>query len=644
MNRDNGYRHASINAGVAGMVGKSVAGAFGEVERGGREMLEQGLKLQAMENDLRDDEQMRVGMREVREAIGKAAAEIERGVSWQEAVKKQKDGLEEREFMGVEGKQKFRWASEGAWAEAEEKFEAEARARALARAKAAYNEDIEEAIASGDVGKFSEVVRSGVGRYITPKQARRMEEKYLKDVKKNELMSLIKQNPVAANERLEAGEYDEYLTVSDRKAASEGIGMELGVRGGGVVRFKFEEEAEEDEERGKRGSVKSKKEKYKSGERSAMGDLVEVLRAGGREVTSEELNAVAMEEVEAYEVSGVAERGGMESEEVQGWLGEKKKEWKEYGISEEWQKAMEARLGTRIGMWGMGGGDVPYVDISELMGRLSKSEDYYLESDKEAIEAAARAEETAEAKHKEKPKKDAYKAEYEAAKKARLKIEGEAAGRAKENELAVKLAWEEWVYRNPKAKKVEQVKNLRRIIHERTGAEVDVLDMALAMSKKNAMELSREREKQVKARAAIEGRRKLVGKAREVVAAKAGEAKKEEISSDQVHVEVVSKNVGGVDVDKEDAFIIGRGYLKRYGDYFKKHYEPEVKIKTSRGTVYRAGKVVVVDGDVFGVTRRAWLNGGYSKYRPLIGQIVMEFVGEEEAVAEGRKKLFGNKE
>lgn len=641
MNRDNGYRHSGINAGVAGMVGRSAAGAFGEVEGAGGRMLKHGLGLQAMENDLRDDEQMRLGMREVREAIGKAAEDIERGESWQEAVAKQKEGLVEREFMGVEAMQKFRWGSEAAWAEAEERFEAEAKARALAAAKAAFNDDVEEAIGSGDVGKFSQVLRSGVGRYITAGQARKLEERYIKDVKKNELAELIKRNPVLANEQLERGEYDEYLTISDRKAASEGIGMALGVKGHGEVRFNFEDDLEEGvEEQGGKKEGGKKKEKYRSGERSAMGDLVEVLRAGGREVTSEELNAVAMEEVEAYDVSGVAERGGMESEEVQGWLGEKKKEWKEYGISEEWQKAMEARLSTRIGLWGMGGGDIPYVDISELMGNLSKSDDYYGQRDLEAIEAAERMEEAAAAKHEDKPKNDKLKAEYQEAKKAKLKIKGEAETRAKETEQAVKLAWEEWLYKNPKAKKVEQVKKLRSLIHEKTGAAVDVLDMALAMSKANAGELSEEREKQVLAERRIEERRKLVGEAKKLEEMREKEAKREEIESGQVHVEVLQENVGGVDVDKEDAFVIGREYLKRYGEYFKKHYEPEVRIKTSRGTVYRAGKVVVVDGDVFGVTRRAWLNGGYSKYRPLIGQIVMEFSGEEEAKAAGKKKIF----
>lgn len=91
-----------------------------------------------------------------------------------------------------------------------------------------------------------------------------------------------------------------------------------------------------------------KKPEFRSGVADPVVDLMRIRAAEGQLPTTEEIGVTSMNEVLAADVSGLVKDGGVGSPSYMMYLGELKRRWKEHGVSNDFQEAMESTLENRV--------------------------------------------------------------------------------------------------------------------------------------------------------------------------------------------------------------------------------------------------------------------------------------------------------
>lgn len=89
-------------------------------------------------------------------------------------------------------------------------------------------------------------------------------------------------------------------------------------------------------------------QEFRSGVADPVVDLMRIRAAEGQLPTTEEIGVTSMNEVLAADVSGLVKDGGVGSPSYMMYLGELKRRWKEHGVSNDFQEAMESTLENRV--------------------------------------------------------------------------------------------------------------------------------------------------------------------------------------------------------------------------------------------------------------------------------------------------------
>lgn len=643
INDDNGYRGVEVNPRVAGMVGEAQAGAFEQVSKFGAVGLDMGLKGMEIENELRDDENYRLGMRDVRTAIQNAEADVSRGMKWQDAVKKQKDALEEKEFRGYDTLQRFRWETEALWANAEAEFDEREKRELALRAKQAFDDDLAEALESGNYENLSRVINSGRGKYLTDKRANMMLSKGKKECLGMELSKLIDENPREASRLIEAGYFNE-LGKSTLKNAG-GVLMQnmqvngadeltlFDVAGEGVVNGtvgrkisinKFLSETE--------NGTNNKKVKIVSGVASPLVDMVRSYQAKGQLPTMESLVNVARVQLKAADLDNILADGGVTGLRYATYIGARKQEWADLGFSKEVISNLETQFANRVNARMLAGGDYFNFDVGKLLAKGKEQAVFVREATRKKVEEAEFAVKSAEVE-KVNNKNRINKEAVELVEGLKLELAGAKAVYEKENDenaYIIENRFNAWFLANPGTSKLEQAKQLQSIIFGVTGQKYKLLDLLISEnSVKSTVLLQSDKTVEKSAREALDKLSKKFDLPK----------KKEKLvmSTGKVTIPRAVGNYG----DK-NALVIGRDLFKNRLPQLKGQYEPDVKIVMANGLIYRPEEIIFVDGDVFGLTSASAVQCGAVGGNYLQGQVVFDFPNEEDAKDRKVKKLFGN--
>lgn len=382
---DNGFRAGHVNGNAAAAPALATAEVFGQAAKIGRAVDDLGQDLMHKENVLRDDESFRMGLTNARGLIASAEQDIDNGADWEETLAKKRELVDEPEFMTPDAAVRYRAAIEDLFQRGGEALQDRQRRVSAKRARAAFSADWAAAVESGDMERVQSVLNSGVGVYVDGMKASRMLASAKKQIGALKAAKDFDENPDQLAADLIDGKYQGVL--SNTAIASYGrllqgqsgvpttvslydvTGMPLGEGGRKLYdRVLLDEPFEDAGEGGgmveregvheQAGSVanvfssfggtKKKKPEFRSGVADPVVDLMRIRAAEGQLPTTEEIGVTSMNEVLAADVSGLVKDGGVGSPSYMMYLGELKRRWKEHGVSNDFQEAMESTLENRV--------------------------------------------------------------------------------------------------------------------------------------------------------------------------------------------------------------------------------------------------------------------------------------------------------
>ena len=675
---DNGFRAGHVNGNAAAAPALATAEVFGQAAKIGRAVDDLGQDLMHKENVLRDDESFRMGLTNARGLIASAEQDIDNGADWEETLAKKRELVDEPEFMTPDAAVRYRAAIEDLFQRGGDALQDRQRRVSAKRARAAFSADWAAAVESGDMERVQSVLNSGVGVYVDGMKASRMLASAKKQIGALKAAKDFDENPDQLAADLIDGKYQGVL--SNTAIASYGrllqgqsgvpttvslydvTGMPLGEGGRKLYdRVLLDEPFEDAGEGGgmveregvheQAGSVanvfssfggtKKKKPEFRSGVADPVVDLMRIRAAEGQLPTTEEIGVTSMNEVLAADVSGLVKDGGVGSPSYMMYLGELKRRWKEHGVSNDFQEAMESTLENRVlSMQGQKTDRISFnvddvVRTMEGTGEFVSADalknlEWHCEALREfEIEKAGFAG-TGDKKREMARRESGLELNVERWKK-------EAEIQSKRNSMEMRRWVFEWQAAHPGEKSsVKFVTAMKEKMYQLTGRHASTLDFLLRQNGEYA--------DSVKDDDTDFGRRNEARKGLDDLRKKALALPKPD---ERLSVRTKAMNIPVADVRDahvkevwdDECFIVGEDHLSRYPQ-LRDQYVPDVSFELADGRIYRPQKVAVVPGRAFGFSRRAAIALRLVPGCKFKAAVRFDFPDAERAGKEGRKRLF----
>lgn len=666
---------------AAASVGNAAAGLFGQVARLGQGVDVLGQNLLRQENLLRDDEAYRIGLSDARQVLQGVEADVDAGRDWRVSLEKRKGKILEKspEFMTPEAASRYRLELDDLFERGGSALEERQQRLVASRAKAAFSADWASAVGAGDLERMESVLGGGVGVYVDSGKAVRMMDSAKKRIGEQRAARDFEENPDQLTADLIDGRYEGLL--SDTAIATYGrllqgqggvpttvslfdvTGMPLGEDGRRLYQqVLLDEPFEEDEEGGfmpgehnlnAQSSSGRKKAGFRSGVADPVVDLIRVREAEGRIPTTEEIGVVSMNEVLAADVSGFVKEGGVGSPSYMFYLGELKRKWKGYGVSQDYQVAMQTSLDNRIlAAVSLDGNRITFnadevIKTMEAVGEFvsadaRQNEEWHRESlrEFEIGLAAGAARKSADMVAQER-RKGTLKLEME-------RWSREAEIQNKRNGMEMRRWVVEWQATHPKEKNTMTfITAMQNKMRQMTGSTVSTLDLLRMEHERNVKSQQANRagglEEYSSERADNKRRKQAQAELNELNKKALALPKPEErlsLRSRSMSVPVADAQDPQVkSVWNEECFIIGQEHLARYPQ-LREQFIPDVSFELSDGRVYRPQRVAVVPGRAFGFSRRAAIALRLVPGSGFKAAVRFDFPDKERAEKSGRKRLF----
>lgn len=676
---DNGFRAGAVNGNAAAAPALATAEVFGQVAKIGRAVDDLGQDLTHKENVLRDDESFRMGLTNARGLISEAEQDVDNGADWEETLARKRELVDEPEFMTPEAAVRYRAAVEDLFQRGGEALQDRQRRVSAKRAKAAFSADWAAAVESGDMERVQSVLNSAVGVYVDGVKASRMLDsarkrigtlKAAKDFDENpdqlaadlidgKYQGILSNTAIASYGRLLQGQSGVPTTVS----LYDVTGMPLGEGGRKLYdRVLLDEPFEDDEEGGgmagndgvyeQAGSVgngfsssgggRKKKPGFRSGVADPVVDLMRIRAAEGQFPTTEEIGVVSMNEVLAADVSGLVKDGGVGAPSYMMYLGELKRMWKEYGVSQDFQDAMEATLENRVlAMQGQKTDRVTF-NVDDVVRTMEGTGEFVTADALKNLEAHREALREFEIKKAGFSDKSGSKKEDLARRGTGLELnverwKNEAEIQSKRNAMEMRRWVVEWQAAHPGEKSsVEFVTAMKEKMYQLTGRYASTLDFLL---RQNEQEANAVRDDDADFARRNEARKGLDDLRKKALALPKPD---ERLSVRTKAMSIAVADPRDAHVKKvwdDECFIVGEEHLARFPQ-LREQYVPDVSFELADGRIYRPQKVVVVPGYAFGFSRRAAIALRLVPGCKFKAAVRFDFPDAERAGREGRKRLF----
>lgn len=655
---------------AAASVGNAAAGLFGQVARLGQGVDVLGQNLLRQENLLRDDEAYRIGLSDARQVLQGVEADVDAGRDWRVSLEKRKGKILEKspEFMTPEAASRYRLELDDLFERGGSALEERQQRLVASRAKAAFSADWASAVGAGDLERMESVLGGGVGVYVDSGKAVRMMDSAKKRIGEQRAARDFEENPDQLTADLIDGRYEGLL--SDTAIATYGrllqgqggvpttvslfdvTGMPLGEDGRRLYQqVLLDEPFEEDEEGGfmpgehnlnAQSSSGRKKAGFRSGVADPVVDLIRVREAEGRIPTTEEIGVVSMNEVLAADVSGFVKEGGVGSPSYMLYLGELKRKWRGYGVSQDYQNSMERTFENRV--LAMQGRKLDRIgfDAADLLQTMEgagefvsadarQNEEWHRDSLREfEIEVAAGSTRKSADMVAQERRKGTLKLEVE-------RWSREAEIQNKRNGMEMRRWAVEWQAAHPGEKNsMIFMSALKDRIYKLTGRNASTLEFLMRQNEVVADEGKKDDAdftQQSKAQGALDELKR-----RALALPKPDERLSVRTKSMRVPVaDVQDPQVKAV--WNEECFIIGQEHLARYPQ-LREQFVPDVCCELSDGRVYRPQRVAVVPGRAFGFSRRAAIALRLVPGSGFKAAVRFDFPDKERADMEKRARLF----
>lgn len=700
---DNGFRAGHVNGNAAAAPALATAEVFGQAAKIGRAVDDLGQDLMHKENVLRDDESFRMGLTNARGLIASAEQDIDNGADWEETLAKKRELVDEPEFMTPDAAVRYRAAIEDLFQRGGEALQDRQRRASAKRARAAFSADWAAAVESGDMERVQSVLNSGVGVYVDGMKASRMLASAKKQIGTLKAAKDFDENPDQLAADLIDGKYQGVL--SNTAIASYGrllqgqsgvpttvslydvTGMPLGEggrklydrvlldepfedagEGGGMVEREGVHEQAGSVANGfsSSGGIKKKKPEFRSGVADPVVDLMRIRAAEGQLPTTEEIGVTSMNEVLAADVSGLVKDGGVGSPSYMMYLGELKRRWKEHGVSNDFQEAMESTLENRIAAMTALDGERIVFDADEVikamegMGEFVSAETFNAQKwhRKKLQEFEIdKASGTGEWAGKTGRKVKAEEKEKLARRESYLKLDveqchKEAEIQNKRNAMEMRRWAVEWQALHPKERNtVKFLQAMQNKMRHLTGRDASTLDLMRMEHKRNMEQGQGERGVAFPAPFAQDASMLTDEKRMENAQNALADLRKKALAlpkpDERLSVRTKAMNIPVADVRdahvkevwNDECFIVGEDHLSRYPQ-LREQYVPDVSFELADGRIYRPQKVAVVPGRAFGFSRRAAIALRLVPGCRFKAAVRFDFPDAERAKHEGRGKLF----
>lgn len=663
---------------AAASVGNAAAGLFGQVARLGQGVDVLGQNLLRQENLLRDDEAYRIGLSDARQVLQGVEADVDAGRDWRVSLEKRKGKILEKspEFMTPEAASRYRLELDDLFERGGSALEERQQRLVASRAKAAFSADWASAVGSGDLERMENVLGGGVGVYVDSGKAVRMMDSAKKRIGEQRAARDFEENPDQLTADLIDGKYNGVLSktaiaqygrlLQDQSGVPTTVslydvtGMPLGDGGKRLYdQVLLDEPFGDDEvlmegaegmESGKLGpglggathGESSKKEVFKSGVADPVVDLMRVRMAEGRVPTTEEIGLTSMMEVMAADVSGFVKDGGVGSPSHMFYVGELKRRWKDHGVSNDFQDAMESSLENRIKGMQSRKLDKIGFDVDDVM-KTMESTDEFISADArknlswhrdslrefEIEMAAGSTRKSAELVAQER-RKGTLKLEVE-------RWSREAEIQNKRNGMEMRRWAVEWQATHPGEKNsMTFMTAMKEKIYKLTGRNSSTLEFLMRQNEQTANFLKEDDadfQQRKEAQVALDELKKKA-----LALPKPDE--RLSVRTKSMSVPVADAGDPGVKVVwNEECFVIGQEYLSRFPQ-LKDQFVPDVSFELADGRVYRPKRVAVVPGNAFGFSRKAAIALRLVPGSRFKAAVRFDFPDRERAELEKRARLF----
>jgi len=674
---DNGFRAGRVNGNAAAAPALSTAEVFGQVARAGKAVDSLGQDLMHKENVLRDDESFRMGLTNARGLISAAEQDIDNGEDWEETLARKRELVDEPEFMTPEAALRYRTAIEDLFQRGGEVLQDRQRRVSAKRARAAFSADWAAAVESGDMERVQSVLNSGLGVYVDGMKASRMLASARKQIGMLKAAKDFDENPDQLAADLIDGKYQGVLSntaiatygrllqgqsgVPTTVSLYDVTGMPLGEGGRKLYdRVLLDEPFEDDGEGGEiagrdgvheqagsvangfssSGGIRKKKPEFRSGVADPVVDLMRIRAAEGQLPTTEEIGVVSMNEVLAADVSGLVKDGGVGTPSYMMYLGELKRRWKEHGVSQDFQDAMESVLENRVlAMQGQKTDRISF-DVVNVVNTMEGTGEFVTSDALKNLEwhrKALREFEIEKAVGGNSGKKAEMMRRGSGLELNVERWKKEAEIQSKRNAMEMRRWAVEWQAVHPGEKNsVKFVTAMKEKMYQLTGRHASTLDFLLRQNGDQADAVKDDDTDFVRRNEAREGLDDL--RKRALALPKPDE--RLSVRTKAMNIPVADVRDAHVkEVWDDECFIVGEAHLSRYPQ-LKEQYVPDVSFELADGRIYRPQKVAVVPGHAFGFSRRAAIALRLVPGCKFKAAVRFDFPDADRASKEGRKKLF----